>query len=475
MSGVKQAGEPAILVVDDMRLYRRIAREQLEREGYRVTEAASGEEALDLVRKDPPHLVLLDMFMPGIDGVETCRRLRHEHRTRDVPIIFLSAQDDVSQVVAGLEAGASDYVTKPFSPLELLARIRAHMRIKQLQDERAQLYQFALAIQSVQTLQGAYDVIQSRMPTLLPGYGGVVLVSEGSPPLMEPRTSWGDIPDYALKPISMSSCRAFQYGARYLSTDPVGPHCDHLPADDAADSMCISLMMHGEPLGLLHLRHYEPSFAPLGESSDEAFRQRVEAAAVHIAINLGNLRLRDTLRSQSIRDPLTGLFNRRYLEESMIRELSRATREQYPVGVIMLDLDYFKRINDSWGHEAGDAVLRDVGSVLRNGIRTGDIACRYGGEEFLAILPGVELNVTLQRAEQLLEKIRSLRVQHLGVDMGSITASLGVAAYPEHGDDCDALLRAADSALYESKQAGRDRVTVAMTLGERVEKAPSAD
>jgi diguanylate cyclase (GGDEF)-like protein len=176
---------------------------------------------------------------------------------------------------------------------------------------------------------------------------------------------------------------------------------------------------------------------------------------------LSNLKLHETLRSQSIRDPLTGLFNRRFMEESLELELRRATRNQRPLGVIMLDLDHFKHFNDTFGHEAGDTLLRELGTFLQSNIRAEDIACRYGGEEFTLILPEGNAEVTLQRANFLREAIKRMDVKHRNQPLGRITASMGVALFPEHGRTRDALLTASDDALYRSKEEGRDRVTVA--------------
>ena len=182
--------------------------------------------------------------------------------------------------------------------------------------------------------------------------------------------------------------------------------------------------------------------------------------AEHIALALANLKLRETLRSQSIRDPLTGLFNRRYMEESLEREMRRASRGRHPVGIIMLDLDHFKKFNDSYGHDAGDALLRIVGNTLQRSIRAEDIACRYGGEEFTLILPEASLIDAAQRAESIRESIRNLNIQHRRQQLGGVTVSAGVAIFPDHGPTGDAVLRAADAALYQAKARGRDRVAI---------------
>ena len=167
------------------------------------------------------------------------------------------------------------------------------------------------------------------------------------------------------------------------------------------------------------------------------------------------------LREETIRDPLTTLFNRRYLMETLEREIRRAEREQSPVGMIMIDLDQFKEFNDTHGHPAGDVHLREFGLLLKRQIREADIACRYGGEEFVLLMPGAPLEITCLRAEQLLERVRGLQVEYLGETLASITISAGVANFPQHGSSGQEVLAAADVALYRAKAAGRDQVVVA--------------
>jgi diguanylate cyclase (GGDEF)-like protein len=240
----------------------------------------------------------------------------------------------------------------------------------------------------------------------------------------------------------VDDCWALRRGRPHLvEQGRQGLVCKHLrePADASA-YICVPMMAQGELLGLLHMAITEK-----GRSLET--RQRfVMTVAEHIALALANLKLRETLRSQSIRDPLTGLFNRRYMEESLEREMRRANRGRHPVGIIMLDLDHFKRFNDTYGHDAGDALMRLVGSTLQRSIRAEDIACRYGGEEFTLILPEASLVDAAQRAESIREQIRNLNVQHRRQQLGGVTISAGVAIFPDHGPTGDAVIRAADAA-----------------------------
>jgi diguanylate cyclase (GGDEF)-like protein len=177
-----------------------------------------------------------------------------------------------------------------------------------------------------------------------------------------------------------------------------------------------------------------------------------------VALSLVNLRLQEKLRNQSIRDPLTGLFNRRYLEESLELECSRAERSREPIAVVMLDVDHFKRFNDTFGHDAGDVVLKHVGEILRRSIRQGDLACRYGGEEFVLVMPGTSVAEAAEVAERVRESIKRLEVAYRNQSLGKITISLGVAPHPAAGQTPAELIEAADQMLYAAKSAGRDRV-----------------
>jgi diguanylate cyclase (GGDEF)-like protein len=212
-------------------------------------------------------------------------------------------------------------------------------------------------------------------------------------------------------------------------------------------------------MGILHLQGGDDGFDASGTRESVAASERLAVnVAEHIAQVLANVKLRETLRTQSIRDPLTGLFNRRYMEESLDRELPRAERKGHTIGVVMIDLDHFNQFNNTFGHQAGDALLQAFGELLRQRVRAEDIACRYGGEEFTLILPEAPLDVAIARAEALRQEVKELRVTLRGQSLGVVTASMGVAAFPTHGRSADAVLRAADDALYRAKAEGRDRV-----------------
>lgn len=246
-----------------------------------------------------------------------------------------------------------------------------------------------------------------------------------------------------------------------VNTTHAGSYCPHLHLAPGEEPLylCIPMIAQGETMGVLHLRNerVEGEQGPLPDN-----KQRLAITVVdHITLALANLNLRETLRAQSIRDALTGLFNRRYLEESLPRELARAKRRGATLGMIMLDVDRFKQINDTFGHEAGDTILNILGQWLQANVRGEDISCRYGGDEFVLILPEASLEDTRKRAQQICEGARRLKIEHQGQSLGSMTVSVGVAAFPAHGETRGDLLRAVDVALYKAKAGGRNWVAVA--------------
>ncbi len=220
--------------------------------------------------------------------------------------------------------------------------------------------------------------------------------------------------------------------------------------------------MQSDLLGLMWITLADP--ASSGGETDTPMNGRQQLAIAlseQIALALSNIRLRENLRQQTIRDALTGLYNRRFLEESLNREMARCKRNGAIFSVLMMDVDHFKRFNDTHGHDAGDSVLRTVGRVLQESSREGDIACRFGGEEFVIVLPDTDREGAATRAGRILAAVRDLHVTHNGKALGSITASIGLAMHPQNGETVKALIQSADKALYAAKGAGRDRIVVA--------------
>jgi diguanylate cyclase (GGDEF)-like protein len=249
-------------------------------------------------------------------------------------------------------------------------------------------------------------------------------------------------------------CWALRRGRVHLAQPTQnGLVCHHVPQPLPASSLCVPMMAQGETLGMLNICCNQATLST-------AQQQLAVTVSEHLSLALSNMRLRETLRHQAIRDPLTGLYNRRYMEESLERELRRAVRHHTTLGVMMLDLDHFKRFNDTYSHAAGDVLLRELGRVLQHYLRGEDIACRYGGEEFTLILVDAPLATVVQRANQIREAVKNLTVTYRGQSLGIATASCGVAMFPDHGLSGEQLVHAADTALYRAKDEGRDRVMV---------------
>jgi diguanylate cyclase (GGDEF)-like protein len=243
--------------------------------------------------------------------------------------------------------------------------------------------------------------------------------------------------------------------------------CAHLSPSMTGDYLCVPLAAQGETLGVLYIedRIMDPDGATESPEASRANLQRLAAAAgERISLALANLKLRAILRDQSIRDSLTGLFNRRYMEESLVRELHRAARKNRNLALVMMDVDRFKNFNDTFGHPAGDMLLREIADVLKSRVRAGDIACRYGGEEFAIILSETDADGACICMEKVREEIKALQLHYRGQALGSITVSAGVAVYPGQGDNAEELVRAADTALYRAKSEGRNRVVVGSPL-----------
>jgi diguanylate cyclase (GGDEF)-like protein len=251
----------------------------------------------------------------------------------------------------------------------------------------------------------------------------------------------------------LDACWGLRLGHLHRATaDAPALACAHVAGGVGTGYLCAPMMAQGEAIGLLHV-HGGPGqrFEP-----DPEHLQLATTLAEQAALSIANLKLREALRQQAIRDGLTGLFNRRYLDETLEREIARAHRGGQPLGVLMIDVDHFKQFNDRYGHEAGDCVLKALGAILRRQVRAEDIACRYGGEEFCLILPGAPLEAAIARAEALRAEMSRLQLQHDGRTLGAVSLSVGVAAFPIHGQGGADVLKAADAALYQAKRAGRD-------------------
>lgn len=333
-----------------------------------------------------------------------------------------------------------------------LETLRQHMHDLTQINEMNELLQSCLREEEIHRVFG--KVAQ----TLALGSGGMLAVARPPGRSLLGVASWGDATNLSTM-FTGDDCWAIRRGQAYEPATAAGVHCTHYRASAEQRSLCQPLIIQGETLGLLTI------LAPA--ASDEAAWLRIRQLSVTLAealkLALANIRLREALREQATRDPLTGLFNRRYLDETLPRELHACLREDQPLALAILDLDHFKRYNDTWGHEAGDQVLIEVSRILREHLRASDIACRYGGEELVAVMPRAELHEARERLARIAHLVRDADIHIDDRPLPPVTFSAGIAIAPLHGDDADSLLRAADQALYAAKQAGRDRV---LTVGE---------
>ena len=309
-------------------------------------------------------------------------------------------------------------------------------------------------LQACKTQEEAFQVVSLAVGALFPSQSGGLAILHDSGHFLETFASWGDEP--ILESIfQLDDCWAIRRGQAHDVADPLdNVICRHFVRPPKQGYLCLPLVVQGEMLGLFSIE------IPAGMKPENAhhWRQQVVTVGEGIKLSLSNLKLREIMREQANHDPLTGLFNRRYLNDTLQRELNHARRDCTPTAIAMLDIDHFKNINDTYGHDAGDLMLRELGRVLRENVRKSDIACRFGGEEFVLIL----LDSSLESSRHLLEKISTLvkemQIHYAEQLLGSISLSIGVVEASQHEMTADELLSAADKAMYAAKRAGRDRI-----------------
>lgn len=352
--------------------------------------------------------------------------------------------------------------------IALAIRSRQREQYRQTRDSREQIQElFAMTdmLQAAETYEDAGSVLMATARRLLPGYGAALYVFNNSRDRLDLARAW-DMPEgfIAHEMLSPANCWALKRGKPHINA----PHdatlcCAHHGSNVA--SVELPMMACGQLHGLLIITHGEPdgAFDRLME-----IRRLGRALSDSMSLALSNIALREKLRTQSLRDPLTGLYNRRYMEDALERFVSLGSRTGGSTAVIMLDLDNFKRLNDDYGHAKGDAVLRDVAAQIVGCLRPSDVVCRYGGEELVAILPDCSLDDAMDKAELLRNRIESLSVAH----ECPISASLGVACVPETATSATDILPIADAALYAAKKAGKNRVVCAERRAGKDASAP---
>jgi diguanylate cyclase (GGDEF)-like protein/PAS domain S-box-containing protein len=346
---------------------------------------------------------------------------------------------------------------------ELLSQLVTELQLRT--DQMSLLNEMGDLLECCGTIKEACAVVSQSVRKLLPeAVSGTLYLFRSSRNLVEAASQWGDTgASEAL--FSPDTCWGLRRGQPHWSEPGTASvNCSHQADPSQVYCLCVPMVGQGETLGILHLEYASlanPQTSAATEGLRESQQRLATTVAGQIALSLASLRLRETLRDQSIRDPLTGLFNRRFMEESLDRELQRAVRKNQPLSILFVDLDHFKRFNDTFGHDAGDLVLRSVADLFRKFFRSDDVVCRYGGEEFGIILPESSVENGALRANALRMETKKLQLQYKNHSLGTVTLSIGVAAFPLHGSTSETLLKVADQCLYQSKAAGRDLVTVA--------------
>jgi len=381
-----------------------------------------------------------------------------ENQKHDQQILEEQILERTTQLAELNERLHEEMLEKDFARNELDQQNESRMvELKERSERATMLAKMGELLQSCVSRDEVFAAALGFAPKIFPTVRGAVALLNGERTLAEIIGSWSDclLPAMDFEPIS---CWALRTGHPHLVlAGDITARCAHATGVNNT-YLCVPILAQGETLGILHFQSTDA--APQLEASELSFKTTF---AGQLGLSIANIRLRDALRTQSVRDALTGLYNRRYLEEVLDREVRRAGRAAQTLGILMLDLDHFKRFNDTYGHDAGDAVLREAAAFLLKNVRAEDFVCRFGGEEFVIILPTAGLEGSRNRGERVRSKMRELTIMHQGKSLGMVTFSVGVASFPEHGTSPKELMAAADAALYQAKRGGRDRVVTAST------------
>jgi two-component system cell cycle response regulator len=449
-----------VLVVDDVPPNLKLLETRLSLEYFEVLTATNGPEAIAICETGGCDLVLLDVMMPGMDGFEVCRRLRAAPQTAHLPIILVTALDRPADRVRGLEAGADDFLTKPVDEIALIARVRSLARLKFAIDElrsRAAHSAATGVVESVETLKPdasvrgrilLVDDLRSsfeRMLEALTPHHDVTQINEPGEALAKAANENVDLMIVSLGLGAFDGLRLCSQARSHESTR-------NLPILLIADREDGQKVLRGLELGV-----NDYLTRPVDRN------ELLARARTNVRQKRYMDRLRQTVRrsvEMALYDPLTGLNNRRFMERRLPAMIEAARQRAAPLTMMILDIDHFKRINDTYGHDAGDRVLKGFAAELQQIVRGGDLVCRLGGEEFVVVVPGVDANHGARMAERARRTIENKEFP-IGDAVGSvsITVSIGLADFRGQQDSAD-LYRRADRALYVSKSAGRNRVTL---------------
>ncbi len=448
-----------ILVVDDIQTNVMLLEERLKAEYFEVLTASNGQKALDVVASMQVDLILLDIMMPGIDGFETCARLKQDPRSEHIPIILVTALDQPSDCIKGLQAGADDFLTKPINDFQLITRVKNLLRLKVLTDELRMRSETARAIGGRLGVPEDTATYEARASILFVEQN--VSVQEtvaralepiaDTMPLSDPRAA---IFETAERPYDI-----VLIGSRFVDVDPLRL-CSQIRSLERTRYIPIIYLAepddHGRVLRALEIGVNDYAFRPL-ELNELIARCRTQIRKKRYDDQL-RASLHQTLELV-ITDALTGLHNRRYLDGHLPNLVKHAINQERPLSVVMADIDRFKAINDRYGHAAGDEVLREFAYRIRTCMRGTDLACRYGGEEFVIIMPDTDIQTAAAVAERFRRSIEvkpftiAAHKQHI-----QVTASMGLAALSNIHETTEVLLRRADIALYKAKVNGRNQV-----------------
>lgn len=446
-----------ILVVDDIEANRRLLQAKLEAKYYDVLLAEDGRKALELVDKENPEIILLDVMMPGMSGYEVCETLKANPVTAHIPVVMITALSEKEDRLKGLEAGAEDFLTKPVDDFALMARIGALMRYNAVADElrrREASGRQAGIIDSV-------DLDDLNRPSS-------ILVIDDNPRtsdrLAEMLREQGHTVMTLLESGGFSGAAGAKAELVILSLraerfDPL-KLCAHFKMNEDTRSLSIIAIYEG------HEKAKAMKALDIGASDMILAPVDYEELMARVRTQAKRSRYIDILRKRldhgmelAVIDQLTGLHNRRYMVNQLNRLLQRSDMGEAPISVMVADIDHFKRVNDTYGHEAGDRVLQEIARRLRANVRPSDIVCRHGGEEFIIIMPETEANVAGIAAERIRKAVASAPFEIEGVPVSlDVTLSGGVASYMGSGESVDDLLKRSDDALYRAKTSGRNRI-----------------
>ena len=392
----------------------------------------------------------------SIQGHETVR-VRKDGTRIDVAVTLSPVQNRKGKIVG--VSRVTRQITERKQAEEAIRQ--SHAKLERQTNQLRILAEMSEMLQASSIPADAYAVIARFAQTLLPACTGALFMHSASRDHLEVALRWGDPqpgePDF----LAVEECWGLRTGRVHLVEHSQSALlCRHLPATPPECYLCAPMIAHGETLGLLHVRMSRPERA-MSEVSAPGLLDLtwpLRPMAERLALTLADMKMREALLAQSICDPLTGWYNRRHMQESLERDVRRAARSNLPLSLLMFDIDNFKEFNDSFGHEAGDVTLQNLCQMVKALIRSEDVACRYGGDEFVLILPDTSAELAAQRADNIRIAVGRQELQYQSRVLRPMTLSFGIASFPVDGKTSPELLRAADSALYRAKSEGRDRV-----------------